>query len=79
MTRADRLAALLRQTLRYLPPKLRQQIAGELDKPSHRPREIDRDKVRRLHGKMTVVAIAKELGVTRQAIHAVLREQRDES
>lgn len=79
MTRAERLAVLLRETLPHLPAKLRKRVAEAIDSPAHRPRVIDRALVRRLTGKMTVVAIAEKLGCTRQAVHAVQREHREES
>ena len=44
-----------------------------LERGRGKPRTIDRDEVRRLAGTMPIVAIAQKLGVSRQAIHLIIK------
>lgn len=74
MTRTEKLQALLRRAAAHAPESLRREIESALARPAHRPRTIDRAKVRRLAATLGPSEIAARLKVTRQAIHRILRE-----
>ncbi len=80
MTRSERLESLIREALELLPRKPQGAWAAwqnaalaALERGRGKPRTIDRDEVRRLAGTMPVVAIAEKLGVSRQAIHQIIK------
>ena len=80
MTRSERLESIIREALELLPQKPQGAWTGwqnaaltALERGRGKPRTIDRDEVRRLAGTMPVVAIAEKLGVSRQAIHLIIK------
>ena len=80
MTRSERLESIIREAIELLPQQpngawgLWQGAAqAALERGRGKPRTIDRVAVRRLAGTMPVVAIAEKLGVSRQAIHQIIR------
>jgi len=80
MTRSERLESIIRDALELLPQRpqgawaLWQNAAlAALERGRGKPRTIDRDEVRRLAGTMPAVAIAEKLGVSRQAIHQIIK------
>jgi hypothetical protein len=80
MTRSERLESIIRDALELLPHEpqgasadWRDAALAALERGRGKPRTIDRDEVRRLAGTMPVVAIAEKLGVSRQAIHLIIK------
>lgn len=80
MTRSERLESIIREALELLPHRPQGDWAhwqidalAALERGRGKPRTIGRDEVRRLAGTMPVVAIAEKLGVSRQAIHLIIK------
>ena len=80
MTRSERLESIIREALELIHPRpqgawadWRTAAIAALERGRGKPRTIDRDEVRRLAGTMPIVAIAQMLGVSRQAIHLIIK------